>query len=149
MEWWPSPPSGRVQDWLSGRNKTILMGSPDRGHIDTGRWKQLEKYAAPADVDPGTYRAEDGGDGIHLRETVVYTIDRSDAGTVRISFDFSSAPAGFGKTSVLSLNKLTGQVDTVPLTSTTGDTGYLDVLLDAGDPFLFKYDNGVPFALGP
>ena len=78
-----------------------------------------------------------------------FPIDRSDAGTVRISFDFSNAPAGFDKTAVLSLNKLTGQVESVPLTSTTGDTGYLDVLLDAGDPFLFKYKNGAEFALGP
>jgi hypothetical protein len=78
-----------------------------------------------------------------------FPIDRSDAGTIRISFDFSSAPAGFDNTAVLSLNKLTGQVESVPLTSTTGDTGYLDVLLEAGDPFLFKYNNGAPFALGP
>jgi len=58
--------AGLVQAWLSGQqNKTILMGSPDRGHIDTGRWKRLEKYSAPADID---------SNGSHLQEAAVYTI---------------------------------------------------------------------------
>lgn len=58
--------AGRVQDWLNGQlNTTILMGSPDRGHVDTGCWKQLEKYATPADIDE---------DGSHLQQTAVYTI---------------------------------------------------------------------------
>lgn len=55
--------AGRVQAWLGGLSQTILMGSPDRGHIDTRLWKQLEKYAAPADVDGG-----------HLQPAVVYTL---------------------------------------------------------------------------
>lgn len=58
--------AGRVQAWLRGRaDARVLMGSPDRGHIDNGRWKQLEKYAVPADVD---------SDGSHLQEAAVYTL---------------------------------------------------------------------------
>jgi len=66
--------AGRVQAWLSGRNKTILMGSPDRGYVDSSLWTELESYAAPADIDsdPGTYRAADGGS--HLQAAAVYTL---------------------------------------------------------------------------
>jgi predicted nicotinamide N-methyase len=57
--------AGRVRGWLSGQqNKTTLMGSPDRGHVDPGQWTALKKYAVPADVD---------GDGSHFQEAVVYT----------------------------------------------------------------------------
>ena len=55
--------AGRVQDWLGGQNTTILMGSPDRGHVDAGMWIRLEEYEAPADVDGG-----------HLQQAAVYTI---------------------------------------------------------------------------
>jgi len=70
-------------------------------------------------------------------------------GTIHIEFDFSSAPVGFDKTSVLSLNKLNGQVEEVPLSSSQGNIGTLDVTLPAGDPFFFKYKTGASFVLGP
>jgi predicted nicotinamide N-methyase len=58
--------AGRVREWLNRQQKaTILMGSPDRGHVDTGQWTELERYAAPADID---------GDGSHLQAAAVYTI---------------------------------------------------------------------------
>jgi predicted nicotinamide N-methyase len=60
--------AGEVQTWLSeciDKQALILMGDPGRGHIECGRWRQLEKYAAPADVDM---------DGSHLRDTVVCMI---------------------------------------------------------------------------
>jgi predicted nicotinamide N-methyase len=57
--------AGRVQAWLNGQNNTILMGSPDRGHVDTAKWTELERYEAPADID---------GDGSHLQAVAVYTV---------------------------------------------------------------------------
>jgi hypothetical protein len=45
------------------------------------------------------------------------------------------------------LNKLTGAVETRPLTSLDAEGGTLDVSLAAGDPLLFKYKTGAPFAL--
>ena len=38
---------------------------------------------------------------------------------------------------------------TVPLTQISGEGGYLDVTLAAGDPVLFKYATGVPFVRRP
>jgi predicted nicotinamide N-methyase len=55
--------AGRVQAWLSRQNSTILMGSPDRGHVDAGLWTRLEEYEAPADVDGG-----------HLQLASVYSL---------------------------------------------------------------------------
>jgi predicted nicotinamide N-methyase len=57
--------AGRVQAWLGGQGNTILMGSPDRGHVDAGLWTELGRYAAPADVD---------GNGSHLQDAFVYTV---------------------------------------------------------------------------
>ncbi|RLB58937.1 MAG: hypothetical protein DRI34_03390 [Deltaproteobacteria bacterium] len=67
--------------------------------------------------------------------------------TYRLSFDFNSAPPSTSRTALQTLNKLTGQVESLPLTSSTGDTGYLDVVLEPGDAILLKYDTGAPFAL--
>jgi predicted nicotinamide N-methyase len=56
----------RVQDWLTGSaDVKILMGSPDRGHIDAELWTRVAQYEAPADVD---------ADGSHLRDAAVYAI---------------------------------------------------------------------------
>ena len=63
--------------------------------------------------------------------------------------DFTSAPQSTNRTALQTLNKLTGQVESLPLSSTTGDTGYLDVILDPGDAILLKYDTGAPFVLQP
>jgi predicted nicotinamide N-methyase len=73
--------SGRVQSWLTdvvADRAQVLMGDPKRGHVEPGRWTRLATYAAPADVDPGTYRAGNGGG--HLRRAVVYTIGRREVG---------------------------------------------------------------------
>ncbi len=69
--------------------------------------------------------------------------------TIRLSFDFTSAPQSTDRTALQTLNKLNGQVESIPLTSHDGTTGYLDVTLDAGDAILLKYDTGAPFALQP
>jgi len=78
-----------------------------------------------------------------------FPINRSDPGTIRISFDFSTAPENLDRQHVLSLNKNTGNTELVPLTELSGDGGYLDLTIDAGDVFFFKYADGVDFALGP
>jgi hypothetical protein len=78
-----------------------------------------------------------------------FPIDRTNSGTVRLSFDFGAAPATVNRAAVQRLSQLTGLVETLPLTSVQGDEGTLDVTLAAGDPILFKYDTGAPFALQP
>jgi hypothetical protein len=67
----------------------------------------------------------------------------------RLSFDFTSAPQSTNRTALQTLNKLTGQVESLPLTSSDGTTGYLDATLDPGDAILLKYDTGAPFVLQP
>jgi hypothetical protein len=69
--------------------------------------------------------------------------------TIRLSFDFTSAPQSTNRTALQTLNKLNGQIESIPLTSHDGTTGYLDVTLEAGDAVLLKYDTGAPFALQP
>ncbi|MBW2704445.1 MAG: hypothetical protein JRF33_26815 [Deltaproteobacteria bacterium] len=77
-----------------------------------------------------------------------FPTNNSDAGVVHLAFDFSDAPAGFDPTSVLNLNKLNGQVETVSLSPEQDGQRTLDITLAAGDPFLFKYNTGTTFALG-
>jgi hypothetical protein len=70
--------------------------------------------------------------------------------TFAVDFDFSGAVgAAVDKTKLLSLDKTTGQVVSLSLTSLGGDKARLTVTLEAGDPVLFKYATGAPFALGP
>lgn len=69
--------------------------------------------------------------------------------TYRLSFDFTTAPQSTNRTALQILNKLTGQVESLPLTSSTGTTGSIDIVLDPGDAILLKYDTGAPFALQP
>lgn len=77
-----------------------------------------------------------------------WPVSSENAATIRVSFDFSSVDdASFDDTAVLLLNKETGAVDTVALTSTGADTADLDLALAAGDAALFKYKSGEPFAL--
>ena len=69
--------------------------------------------------------------------------------TIRLSFDFTQAPQSTNRTALQTLNKLNGLVESIPLTSHDGTTGYLDTTLEAGDAILLKYDTGAPFALQP
>ncbi len=78
-----------------------------------------------------------------------FPINNDEEGSIRIVFDFSGAPAGLDRSAVLSLNKLTGQVEVVPMSQVQGDVATLDIVLAAGDPFLFKYITGQAFALQP
>ncbi len=95
---------------------------------------------------------DDSGEFYTMVQNVRHThgdfpTNNSDPGTIRISFNFENAPDGFDPSRVLSLDKMSGKVKSVPLTHQDGELGYLDIRLAAGDPFLFKYATGVPFAL--
>jgi len=68
--------------------------------------------------------------------------------TIRVDFDFSSAPAGFDKTAVDVFNKTNGTVTSVSL-SGTGDARSLEFTLVPGDIYFFKYRTGRPFAIQP
>ena len=67
-------------------------------------------------------------------------LDLADRGTVRISFDFETAPATTSRSHLLTLNKGSGQTQQLPLTQLQGNQGYLDVALDPGDVALLWYD---------
>ena len=68
--------------------------------------------------------------------------------TITVSFDFSTVTdPGFDKGAVWHLDKQTGAVLSVDLTSLGGDLAALEFTLAAGDPYLFKYATGRSFAL--
>jgi len=73
--------------------------------------------------------------------------DSSSTGQVVVEFDFSQAPAGFNRAALLGLDKLDGQVKTLPLFG-SGERRTLDITLAAGDPVFFKYDDGRPYVQG-
>ncbi len=74
--------------------------------------------------------------------------NNDDAATIRVSFDFSAAPATTSRAQLETLDASDGLVKTLPLAG-SGELRSLEVRLAAGDPVLFKYDDGRPFALGP
>jgi hypothetical protein len=63
---------------------------------------------------------------------------------VRIDFDFG----GTGINSLQRLNRLTGQVDVIPLVHNVGSLYHLDWTLSGGTGDLFKYNTGAPFITG-
>jgi len=82
-------------------------------------------------------------------ESGSWPIDNDNNGTFRLTFDFGKAPSGLDQTQVLGLDRVTGKVQALALTPLSGGKAQLDVTLAAGNPVLFKYATGVPFALGP
>lgn len=95
---------------------------------------------------------DDSGEFYTMVQNVRHThgdfpINSSNPGTIRVSFDFTNVPGGFDPSRVLSLSKTDGKVKSIGLTYSAGRAGYLDIPLAAGDPFLFKYATGSPFAL--
>jgi len=77
-----------------------------------------------------------------------FPVSSDAAATIHLGFDFGivTDPA-FNRDSLLTLNKLTGSVDTLPLTPAGGDLRSLDVTLAAGDAILLKYNTGAEFAM--
>lgn len=73
--------------------------------------------------------------------------DSTSSQTISVDLDFGTSPTA-ATDRVLVLDKLTGQVVSTPLqVKTAGRSGTLRVTLEAGDPILFKYATGRPFAL--
>ncbi len=66
-----------------------------------------------------------------------------------MDFDFSAAPATLDPTRLRTLSKSTGQVEDVILDAQGSDEWRLELVLKAGEPILFKYADGNPFAPGP
>jgi hypothetical protein len=75
--------------------------------------------------------------------------DAEEPGRISVEFDFTDAPANIDRTSLLALDHRSGTATTVPLAVISPERARLDVELAAGDPILFKYDDGSPFPLGP
>ena len=103
------------------------------------------------DISVGFFR-DDKGEYYFMVQNVSHThgswpVSEGKTDTIRITFDFSDAPQGTGRSSLLTLNKLNGKVETLLLNQIDGDRGYLDVTLAPGDPILLKYATGAPFAI--
>jgi hypothetical protein len=95
---------------------------------------------------------DDAGEQYVMLQNVKHThgswpVDLS-VGPVTFTVDLDFKSATVDKTKLLSLDKTTGKVVSLPLTSLGGSKARLSVTLAAGDPVLFKYATGAPFALG-
>jgi hypothetical protein len=96
---------------------------------------------------------DDAGERYVMLQNVKHThgtfpVDLS-VGSVTFAVDFDFQTSTVDKTQVISLDKTTGAEVPLSLTSQGGSTARLTITLAAGDPVLFKYATGVPFALGP
>ena len=72
-----------------------------------------------------------------------------DPGRIEIEFDFTDAPRTIDRTRLLALDQRDGAVTAIPLEMASSGRSRLDIVLPAGEPILFKYDDGCPFPLGP
>jgi hypothetical protein len=72
-----------------------------------------------------------------------------DPGRIEIEFDFTDAPATIDRTRLLALDHRNGTVTAIPLETASSGRSRLDIVLPAGEPILFTYDDGSPFPLGP
>ncbi len=103
------------------------------------------------DVSVGFFRDDAGERYLMLQnpnhENGSFPIGNANATTITVSFDFSSVTdPTFDQTTLESLDRTSGQVVPLALTSTGAATASLDVRLEAGDPVLFKYKTARPFA---
>lgn len=110
-----------------------------------------ENEYALLDISAGFFH-DDAGEKYVMLQNVShehgdFPLNKEGKETIRVSFDFSSAPENVSRASLLSLNKLTGTVETLPMNSVDGNESYIDIELEAGDPILLKYNNGFPFAM--
>ncbi len=115
--------------------------------------KPKNNYAL-LDISVGFF-ADDSGEIYFMLQNVSHEhgyyedipLNKTGKEKIRVSFDFSTAPENISRSSLLSLNKLTGEVETLPMSSVDGNESYIDIKLEAGDPILLKYDTGAPFAM--
>jgi hypothetical protein len=67
--------------------------------------------------------------------------------SVRFDFDFSNASDPcLDKGAILELNRHSGDVETIVLNN-PGNHPYVEIVLDAGEPFFFKYKTRRSFAM--
>ncbi len=78
-----------------------------------------------------------------------FPIDNLKASTVRVTFDFSGAPANLDTSKLLLLDHTTGNQLTHSLQPIGNGLVIFEKVLSAGDPVFFKYSTGQPFPLGP
>lgn len=131
-----SKPAG-TRLWSSGAGanpylSNVAVKSPMLAEASVGFFDDDfgEKYVMLQNV------AHDSGD--HPNDWVT-------SATFRLSFDFNGAPVTVNRTRLLTLDKATGQVKQLPLTTHTDPNGTLDVTLGAGDVLFFKYETGRSF----
>jgi hypothetical protein len=78
-------------------------------------------------------------------------------GQIRLEFDFTAAPFTVDRSRIEYLDPSDGKVRVLALTELppldgaepAPDLRFVDVLLDPGEPLLFKYTDTIPFRLGP
>jgi hypothetical protein len=68
------------------------------------------------------------------------------SGPVRVNFDFSQAPEGTSRNTILMLDKNSGQTRTISLSDANGQTASMVMNFNEGDAQLFKYNTGRGFA---
>lgn len=131
--------AGDSDPYLTGISATNL-GSKNNGlagDIIIGQFKLLSEV----------FDGDQYGDQLYFMITNGLTDSAGDSFAtrqrVRLNFDFGSS----GITSLQVLNRDSGMVDTVPLTSAGGSKFYLDWTLNGGEGDLFKYNTGAPFAV--
>ena len=78
-----------------------------------------------------------------------FPIDNLKTSTVRVTFDFSGAPANLDTSQLLLLDHTTGNQFTQSLQPIGNGLVIFEKVLNAGDPVFFKYSTGQPFPLGP
>jgi len=70
-------------------------------------------------------------------------------GTIHLTFDFGSAPAGLPTNRIRVLRSVDGVRGDLPLTNLGGSLRRADIILEAGDAVMLKYATGRDFVLGP
>lgn len=73
------------------------------------------------------------------------TVGNHDDATVRLTFDFTGAPATLRTDRLERLDATAQAVSPVPLTPAGGSTATLDLTIAAGDIVFLRYDDGCPW----
>jgi hypothetical protein len=73
----------------------------------------------------------------------------SDIGTIHLNFDFSAAPPGVARDHLRVLRSADGVRGDLPLQDLGGNLRRANIILDAGDAVLLKFDTGRDFLFGP
>ena len=71
------------------------------------------------------------------------------AGTIHLYFDFAGAPPELPTDHIRVLRSIDGVRDNLPLTDLGGTLRRADIVLEAGDAIMLKFDTGRDFVFGP